>query len=136
VAAEEEIESFISYISSGEVSSEKLIDLVIKYMGFQNQNLFPPQLPDYIRQKLKEKQRIDEHIQQVDAVLQSKNVTIEAINEYLKLSEELDKHGISTQDIGKLLNILLNAGEYQFDPKKNCWKVARYTAARKERKAA
>jgi hypothetical protein len=45
-------------------------------------------------------------------------VNVEAINEYLKLGEELDKHGLSTHDIGKLLNLLLNAREYQFDAKK------------------
>ena len=56
-------------------------------------------------------------------MLQSKNVTIEAINEYLKLGEELDKHGLFTHDIGKLLNLLLNAREYQFDAKKTLGKL-------------
>jgi cell fate (sporulation/competence/biofilm development) regulator YmcA (YheA/YmcA/DUF963 family) len=36
-------------------------------------------------------------------LLQSKNATIEAINEHMKLKEVLDKHGISTQDVDKLL---------------------------------
>jgi hypothetical protein len=57
-------------------------------------------------------------IQQADVVLQSKNVTIEAINEYIKLREELEKHDLSAQDTDKLLNLLLNAKEYQFDAKK------------------
>jgi hypothetical protein len=43
---------------------------------------------------------------------------LETINEYLKLKEELDKYGISTQDIDKLLNLLVNAKEYGFDGKK------------------
>jgi hypothetical protein len=60
-----------------------------------------------MKQKLEEKQKIDQEIQQADATLQSKNVSIEAINEYLKLSEELDKHGLSFQDIDKLLNVLV-----------------------------
>jgi hypothetical protein len=61
--------------------------------------------------------------QQADAVLESKNVTIEAINEYLKLSNELDKHDLSAKDIDKLLNLLLNAKEYQFDVKKIAGKL-------------
>jgi hypothetical protein len=50
-------------------------------------------------------------------------VTLESITEYLKLGEELDKHGLSTQDIDKLLNLLLNAREYQFDAKKIAGKL-------------
>jgi hypothetical protein len=61
--------------------------------------------------------------QQADAVLESKNMTIEAINEYLKLSDELDKHDLSAKDIDKLLNLLLNAKEYQFDVKKIAGKL-------------
>jgi hypothetical protein len=44
-------------------------------------------------------------------------VTIEAINEHIKLNEELNKHGLSTQDIEKLLNLLLKAKRYRFDGK-------------------
>jgi hypothetical protein len=72
---------------------------------------------------LEEKQRIEEEIQHANDVLQSKNVSVEAINEYLKLSEELDKHGLSAQDTDKLLNLLLNAKEYQFDVKKIAGKL-------------
>jgi hypothetical protein len=50
-------------------------------------------------------------------VLQTKNGNIEAIDEYLRLKEALDRHGILTQDIDKLLNILKNARECKFDSK-------------------
>jgi hypothetical protein len=50
-------------------------------------------------------------------------VTIEDINDYLKLSDELDKHGLSAKDIDKLLNLLINAREYQFDAKKIAGKL-------------
>jgi archaellum component FlaC len=43
---------------------------------------------------------------------------VEAVNEHLKLKEQLDKHGILTQDIDKLLNLLSNAKENGFDSKK------------------
>jgi hypothetical protein len=75
------------------------------------------ELPDYIEKKLEDKQKIDEEIKQADAVLQSKKVTIEALNEHLKLSKELDKDGISTHDIDRLLKPLLNAKKYGFDSK-------------------
>ena len=42
-------------------------------------------------------------------------MTIDAINEHLKLEDELDKRGISTQDIVKLLNLLSNEKENGFD---------------------
>jgi hypothetical protein len=50
-------------------------------------------------------------------------VTIEAINEHLKLKDELDKYGLSTDDIDKLLNLLLNAKSYGFDAKEIATKL-------------
>ena len=44
-------------------------------------------------------------------------MSIEAINEHIKLNEELEKHGLSTHDIHKLLNVLKNAKKYGFDGK-------------------
>ena len=117
--SENQIESFISNISSGELPLEKVIELVnVIHEISKSETLPPDQLQNYVREKYEQKKKIDDDIQQADAVLQSKNVAIEAVNEYLKLSDELDKHGLSTQDIGKLLNLLLNAREYQFDAKK------------------
>jgi hypothetical protein len=40
------------------------------------------QLPNYLKQKLEEKQKVDQEIRQADATLQSKNVSIETINEH------------------------------------------------------
>ena len=50
-------------------------------------------------------------------------MTIEAINEHLKLKDELDKYGLSTDDIDKLLNLLLNAKSYGFDAKEIATKL-------------
>jgi hypothetical protein len=44
-------------------------------------------------------------------------VTLEAIDEHIKLNEELNKHDLSIRDIGKLLNLLSNAKKYGFDGK-------------------
>jgi hypothetical protein len=59
---------------------------------------------------------------------------LETINEYLKLKEELDKYGISTQDIDKLLNLLINAKEYGFDGKKIVGKLRKIKRLDKKEK--
>jgi hypothetical protein len=45
-------------------------------------------------------------------------VSIETINEHVKLNEKLNEYNLSFQDIDKLLNVLVNAKEYGFDGKK------------------
>ena len=50
-------------------------------------------------------------------MLQIKNVRAKAINEHIKLKKELEKHELSTDNIHKLLNVLINAKRYGFDGK-------------------
>jgi hypothetical protein len=117
-AAEEQIESFISNINSGDASPDKVIELVNQLFSISKSESIPlDQVSSYIKEKLQEKQKIDEQIKEADALLQSKNVTLEAIDEHIKLNEELNKHDLSTRDIGKLLNLLSNAKKYGFDDK-------------------
>jgi len=106
-AKESEIESFITNINSGYIPPGKAIELLNQIYHISKSELVPPdQLPNYVKQKLEEKQKIDEEIQQADATLQSTNVNIEAINEYIQLKEDLKKYRLSTKDIHKLLNLL------------------------------
>jgi hypothetical protein len=110
-AKENEVESFITNINSGYLPPGKAIELINQIYEISKSESVPPdQLPNYVRQKLEEKQKID-------AILQSKNINIQAINEYIALNEKLKEHGISTQDIDKLKNLLVNAKEYGFDPR-------------------
>jgi hypothetical protein len=51
-------------------------------------------------------------------MLQSKNVGIDPINEHIHLNEELNKHGLSTKDTGKLLNIIKNIEQEGYNTKK------------------
>jgi len=76
------------------------------------------QVPNYIKEKLEEKQKIDEQIKQADAILQSKNVSIEAINEHIQLKEELKKYRLSIKDSHRLVNLLETAKEYRYSPGK------------------
>jgi hypothetical protein len=87
-----------------------------------------------ILRKIRRKQKIDEQIKEADATLQSKNVTIEAINEYLKLSEELNRHGLSAQDINKLIKLLVNAKRYGFHSKKFVGKLSNLKQLEKKEK--
>jgi hypothetical protein len=45
-------------------------------------------------------------------------MSIETINEHVKLNEKLNEYNLSFQDIDKLLNVLVNAKENEFDGKK------------------
>jgi hypothetical protein len=117
-AAEEKIESFIDNINSSNLLPEKAVEYVNQLYNISNTESIPlDQVSSYIKEKLQEKQKIEEQIKEADATLQSKNMTIEAINEHLKLKEELDRHGVSMQDIDKLLKLLSNAKRYGFNGK-------------------
>jgi hypothetical protein len=61
---------------------------------------------------------LEDQIKDADALLQSKNVTIDAVNGHINLREELAKHGLSIDDTYKLVNLLVNAKQYDFEPKK------------------
>ncbi|MFL6327381.1 MAG: hypothetical protein ACJ71I_07890 [Nitrososphaeraceae archaeon] len=118
-AAEEDIESFIANISTNNASPEKVIALVNQLYDISKKESIPlDQVSSYIREKLEEKQKIDEQIKEADAILQSKNVNIETINEHVKLNEKLNQHNLSFQDIDKLLKLVVNAKKYGFEPKK------------------
>jgi cell division septum initiation protein DivIVA len=118
-AAEEDIESFITNINSRDVSPEKAVQYVNQLYNVSKEETIPlDQVPNYIEKKLEEKKRIDEQIKEADAVLQSKTVSIEAINEHIRLKEELKKYKLSTKDIHRLVNLLLAAKEYRYSPGK------------------
>jgi hypothetical protein len=118
-AAEEDIESFIDNINSRDVSPEKAVQYVNQLYNVSKEETIPlDQVPNYIEKKLEEKKKIDHDIKEADAILQSKNVSIEAINEHIQLNKELKKYRLSTKDINRLLNLLLAAKEYRYNPGK------------------
>ena len=119
-ATEDEIESFIANVSTNDASPEKVIQYVNQLFAVSKRESIPlDQVSGYIREKLEEKQKIDEEIKQANGILQSKNVSIEAINEHIQLNEELHKYRLSTKYIHRLLNLLLTAKEYRF----SAWKI-------------
>jgi uncharacterized protein (UPF0335 family) len=117
-AKENEVESFITNINSGYIPPGKAIELINQIYEISKSESVPPdQLPEYIKQKLEEKQKIDEQIREADSILQNKNVKVKAINDYIKLSQKLDKHGLCIQDVNKLVKFVMTAKRYGFDSK-------------------
>ena len=109
----------ISGISLESLSSEKIVDITNQLFNIsKSESIALEQVPDYIKQKLQQKQKIEEQIKQAEAVIQSKNVAIEAIDEYIHLNEELSKHGLSTKHICKLVNVIKNIEQEGYDAKK------------------
>jgi hypothetical protein len=122
-ANEDQIESFISNCISGAVDSslpqEKIVDLTNQLFNISKSESIPlEQVPEDIQQKLQQKHKIEEQIKEAESELQSKNVTIETIDEHIHLNEELSKHGLSTKDTAKLLNVIKNMDQQGFDTKK------------------
>jgi hypothetical protein len=118
-ASEKAIESFITKVSTTDVSPEQTIELVYQLHEISRSESIPlDQVSGYINQKIEEKKKIDDQIKEADAILQGKNVSIEAINEHLQLNKELKKYRLSTKDIHRLLNLLLAAKEYRYSPGK------------------
>jgi hypothetical protein len=135
-ASEDQIESFIANVSSGDVSPEKIVEYVNQLFAVsREQSILPDQVSSYIQQKIQEKQKIEEAIKESNDVLQSKNMSIETINEHVKLNEKLNEYNLSFQDIDKLLNVLGNTKEYGFDGKKIVGKLRKIKRLEKREKA-
>jgi hypothetical protein len=118
-AAENKIELFITKVSSNDIPPERIIELVYQLHEISNTDSIPlDQVQNYIEKKLEEKKKIDEQIKEADATLQSKNVSIETIDEHIRLNQKLNEYNLSFEDIDKLLNVLVNAKENEFDGKK------------------
>jgi hypothetical protein len=72
-AAEDKIESFIAKVSSGDVSPEKVVELVYQLHEISKQESIPlDQVSGYIKQKLEEKQKIEEEIHQLMTYLKAR----------------------------------------------------------------
>jgi hypothetical protein len=120
---EDQIESFISNCTSGIgveiLPPEKIVDLVNQLFNIsKSESIALDQVPNYIKQKLQQKQKLEEQIKEAETIIQSKNVAIEIIDEHIHLNEELNKHGLSTKDTSKLVNVIKNIEEQGFNTKK------------------
>jgi hypothetical protein len=121
---EDQIESFISNctirgVADSSLPPEKIVHLVNQLFNIsKSESIALEKVPDCIKQKLQQKEKLEEQIKEVEAVLQSKNAAIEAIDEYIHLNEELSKHSLSTKHISKLVNAIKNVEQQGDDTKK------------------
>jgi hypothetical protein len=132
--AEEDIESFVTNISIDGASTEKVIALVNQLYDVSKEESIPlDQVTGYIKEKLEQKQRIDEDVKAADSLLQGKNMSIETIDEHEKLNEKLNEYNLSILDIDKLVNVLVNVKENGFDYKKVVGKLRKIKRLQKQR---
>ena len=132
-AAEEDIESFIANVSINGTSPEKIIQYVNQLFNISNRESIPlDQVSGYIKEKSEEKQKIDEDVKAASSLLRSKNVSIQAINEHMKLNEKLNEYNLSFQDVDKLVNVLINVKENEFDGKKIVGKLRKIKRLQKK----
>ena len=118
-ASEEKVESFIANVQLIDIPSEKVIQYLNQIHRIAKEESIPlDEISDFVKRKIEEKKKIEHELRETDSILQSKNVSIQAINEHIQLNEKLKEQGLSTKDIEKLLNLIDNAKEYGFDSKK------------------
>jgi hypothetical protein len=119
-ANEDDIESFIvkSMNGANSLPQEKIINLTNQLFDIAKSESIPPaEVPGVIKQKLEEKQRIEEEIQEAGAILENKNVDIETINEFIQLKEHQSKYGLSLEDPTRLLSILETIKQIGYEPR-------------------
>jgi hypothetical protein len=114
----DEIESFIANLANSP-EPEKLIDVANQFAHVSRSESIPlGELEDHVKQKEEEKQRLDEEIEHKRAILESASVEIQTIDKYNQLEAELRKYHLSSEDPQRLLTVLNNIKNYQYDPKK------------------
>jgi hypothetical protein len=134
---EDQIESFIANCMNGAHSlpPENIIDLTNQLFDIAKSESIPPaEVPGLIKQKLEGKQRLEEQILEVDALLRSKNVDIETINEFNQLKEHLSKHNLSLEDPTRLLSILQTIKQIGYEPQKIVVRFSRIESLRQTEK--
>src|SRR5207253_10797645 len=78
----------------------------------------PAEVPKYMKQRIEQKQRLEEEIQKAGAILEEKNVEIQTIEEYKKLKNELKKYGLSIENPRRFASILQAIDQIGYNPRK------------------
>ena len=117
-ANQDQIEVFISNIANSP-EPEKLIDAANQIAQIsRSESISLEELENRVKQREKEKQRLEEEIKERRAILESTNIDIQILNEYKKLREELSAHGLSLKDPQILLSILNTIRQIGYEPQK------------------
>ena len=120
-ANEEQIEYLIVNLLDGAKSTppEKIVDLIDQLFEISKlESIAPAEVPGFVKQKMEVRQRLEEEIQQAGAILESKNVNIQTVEEYKELEKELNTNGLSMEDIHILVSLLQTIRQLGYDPQK------------------
>src|SRR5919112_6806826 len=131
VAADEEkgLETFVSDIYNKckyyGLSPDKLVNLAIQILNLL-ESIPLSQIPNYVEEKSKDKQRLEEEIKgllgrkasaqlECEEAVQKKNVTRDILQKFTHTEEMLVEYDLSTEDIPNLVNALDNAQQLGYD---------------------
>jgi outer membrane murein-binding lipoprotein Lpp len=134
-AQEENIESFLTQIyklcTSKIIPPEVIVNISQQIVALGETIPFS-QIPEYMQQKIEEKQRLEQEIKtlretklsaqnECDEALRSSNITIDTLHEYMRLREcLLEEYGLSIDDddtLPKLINVISNLKHSGYDAK-------------------
>lgn len=149
-AADEEkcLESFISDIYNKckyyGLQPDKLVELAIQILDLLK-SIPLSQIPNYIEQKSKDKQRLEEEIKRLlgrkvsaqlecEEALQKKKVTIDILQRFTHTEEMLLEYDLSTEDISNLVNALNNAHQLGYDANAIAEKISTIESLAKKEK--
>ncbi|HZC50243.1 MAG TPA: hypothetical protein VE244_14420 [Nitrososphaeraceae archaeon] len=123
---EENIESFLTQIynlcTSKNIPPEAIVNITQQIVALGETIPFS-QIPEYMQQKIEEKQRLEQEIRtlretklsaqnECDEALRSSSITIDTLHEYMRLREcLLEEYGLSIDDddtLPKLINVISN----------------------------
>jgi hypothetical protein len=114
----EQIEAFIANLANSP-EPKKLFDVANQIAQISMSESIPLDvLADHIKRQQYEKQRLEKEIEEAGALLKSKNIDIQTLNEHKKLKEELNVHCLSIQDPHILLSVLNTIRQIGYEPQK------------------
>jgi hypothetical protein len=133
---EENIESFLTQIhklcTSKNITPEAIVNTSQQILELDDETIPFSQMPEYIQQKIEEKQRLEQEIKtlretklsaqnECDEALRRSCITIDTLHEYMRLREcLLEEYGLSIDDddtLPKLINVISNLKHSGYDAK-------------------
>jgi hypothetical protein len=145
---EKDLESFVSDIYNKcryyGLPPDKLVELAIQILDLL-ENIPISQIPNYIEEKSKEKQKLEEEIKRLlgrkvsaqlecEEALEKKNVTRDILQKFTHTEEILLEYGLSTEDIPNLVNALNNAEQLGYDANAIAEKISTIESLAKKEK--
>lgn len=112
------------------VSPEKSAEILSQLFEIsKSETMHLSKIPEYVRQKVQEKERLDTEVEagqmqlqiskaQAEMQLRQNNLTMQIIDSYLALRHELADQGIPETDIQGVANVIGNLSQQGFDAKK------------------